>query len=139
MYFNPITHKKLTNSAFETRRIHKITEKYAGKTFGLDISHYQRREDIIWDSLTIANESIPLEFIILRATMGNYSEDSGFDYFWKKAKENHFIRGAYHFYRPDEDPVLQAQSYIKKVNLESGDLRPVLDVEKLPRKKSQKQ
>ena len=55
-------HHTLTNSIFETERIHKITEAYAGKTFGLDISHYQRKEEIFWDKLTIANEAIPLKF-----------------------------------------------------------------------------
>lgn len=132
-------HHTLTNSIFETERIHKITEAYAGKTFGLDISHYQRKEEIFWDKLTIANEAIPLEFIILRATMGNHDKDNHFNHFWKEAKKHKITRGAYHFYRPDEDPELQAQSYIKNVKLQSGDFLPVLDIEKLPKRKSKEQ
>lgn len=140
MYFEGYKkHKKLTNTAFEAQRINKIVKEYSGKTFGLDISHYQRKEDITWDSLYIANGAIPLEFIILRATMGNSSKDKNFDYFWQKAQEHQLIRGAYHFYRPDEDPIKQAESYLKIVDLREGDLRPVLDIEKLPRRKSQEQ
>lgn len=140
MYFKENkNHKKLTNTTFETQRIQKIVEKYSDKTFGLDISHYQKKEDVIWDSLNIANGSIPLEFIVLRATMGDSSKDKNFTYFWQKAQEHQLIRGAYHFYRPDEDPIKQAESYLKVVDLRTGDLRPVLDIEKLPRRKSYEQ
>lgn len=139
MYFKNHQHKKLKNNPFEERRIHKIVEEYAGKTFGLDISHYQNRQDILWDSLTIAKGSISLDFIVLRATMGNNAKDKNFDFFWKKAKKHQLIRGAYHFYRPDEDPILQAESYLQKVDLRTGDLRPVLDIEKLPKRKSKEQ
>ncbi len=136
MYFKKFEHKHLTNSETETLRINKIIESYNDKTFGIDISHYQRREDIQWDSLSIANGSIPINFVVLRATMGNRSADKHFDEFWGKAKENELIRGAYHFYRADEDPVIQANNYLENVQLESGDLPPVLDIEKIPRKKS---
>ncbi|MDO4763908.1 MAG: GH25 family lysozyme [Flavobacteriaceae bacterium] len=138
LYFKEYQHKKLTNTPYETERINKIIKRYSDKTFGLDISHYQRRKDILWDSLYI-NGVIPLEFIVLRATMGERGKDQNFHYFWKKAKERQLIRGAYHFYRPDEEPILQAQSFLKQVNLQSGDLLPVLDIEKLPKRKSQQQ
>lgn len=136
MYFNKFEHKKLHNSEEETKRINKIVGIYADKTFGIDISHYQRREDIKWDSLSIANRSIPIKFVVLRATMGKRSADKNYEEFWSKAKENKLIRGAYHFYRADEDPVVQANNYLNAVKLESGDLRPILDIEKIPRRKS---
>lgn len=139
LYFHKYEHKTLKNTAQEEKRIDKIIHLYSNKTFGMDISHYQRREDILWDSLTIAKGSIPLRFIILRATMGNSAKDNHFDHFWHKAKQHGLIRGAYHFYRPDEDPVLQARSYLDKVKLQNGDFLPVLDIEKLPRRKSKEQ
>ncbi len=139
MYFNTFTHKKLKNTKKETARINRIVGDYAGKTFGIDISHYQRREDIKWDSLSIGNRTIPIKFVVLRATMGNRSSDRNFEHFWKKAKEHNLIRGAYHFYRADEDPVRQANNYLQSVKLEEGDLRPVLDIEKIPRKKSREE
>lgn len=139
VYFKSNKHHQLTNNYFETQRINKIVEHYAGKTFGADISHYQNRRDITWDSLYISHGHIPLDFIVLRATMGNNSEDNNYHYFLEKAKNQGIIVGAYHFYRPDEDPVLQAKSYLKVANLQKGDMLPVLDIEKLPKKKSLEQ
>ncbi len=136
MYFNKYHHKNLKNDEKEAARIDKIITEYNDKTFGFDISHYQKKEDIKWDSLTIANDGIKLDFVVMRATMGNRKKDKHFDDFWETSKKNELIRGAYHFYRADEDPVMQANNYLESVILESGDLRPVLDIERVPRRKS---
>ena len=136
MYFNKYHHKNLKNDEKEAARIDKIITEYNDKTFGFDISHYQKKEDIKWDSLTIANDGIKLDFVVMRATMGNRKKDKHFDDFWETSKKNELIRGAYHFYRADEDPVMQANNYLESVKLESGDLRPVLDIERVPRRKS---
>ena len=136
MYFNKYHHKNLKNDEKEAARIDKIITEYNDKTFGFDISHYQKKEDIKWDSLTIANDGIKLDFVVRRATMGNRKKDKHFDDFWETSKKNELIRGAYHFYRADEDPVMQANNYLESVILESGDLRPVLDIERVPRRKS---
>lgn len=136
MYFNKYHHKNLKNDKKEAARIDKIITEYNDKTFGFDISHYQKKEDIKWDSLTIANDGIKLDFVVMRATMGNRKKDKHFDGFWETSKKNELIRGAYHFYRADEDPVMQANNYLESVKLESGDLRPVLDIERVPRRKS---
>ena len=136
MYFNKIDHKKLTNNEFETQRITKIISDNTDKVFGFDVSHYQRKEDIQWDSLSIANKSISLQFVLLRATMGNRNADKHFKEFWEISKKNNLIRGAYHFYRADEDPVKQANNFLENVKLESGDLPPVLDIEKIPKRKT---
>lgn len=132
MNFNKFEHKKLKNSEFETERINRIIGDYAEKTFGFDISHYQNAKDIQWDSLSIGNKTIPLKFVVLRATMGNKSQDRNFEEFWELAKKHQLIRGAYHFYRADEDPVKQANNFLENVKLEEGDLVPVLDIEKIP-------
>ena len=58
MYFGEKQAPKLTNSPFETQRISKIIKNYSDKTFGLDISHYQEREHINWEKLTISNGEI---------------------------------------------------------------------------------
>ncbi len=138
LYFNRFEHKKLSNTAREEARITRILGDNTDKIYGFDISHYQRKEDIAWDSLSIGNRTIPLKFVILRATMGNRSADKNFSHFWKEAKKHELIRGAYHFYRADEDPVLQANNFLAAVQLESGDLPPVLDIEKIPKRKSRK-
>lgn len=131
--------KKLINTEYETHRINRILVEYQGNTFGMDISHYQRKEDIKWDSLKIISGGIPLDFVVLRATMGNAAKDKHFVNFWQKAQEYKITRGAYHFYRPDENPIYQANNYLASVRLEKGDLFPVLDLEKIPKKKTQKQ
>lgn len=136
LYFNKASHKKLKNSEREAARIQKIITENLDKTYGLDISHYQNKEDIQWDSLSIGNKTIPLEFVVMRATMGNANADRHFNDFWEQAKKHELIRGAYHFYRADEDPVKQANNFLENVKLESGDLPPILDIEKIPRKKS---
>jgi len=136
MYFQKFEHKKLKNSEVETARIDRILSENTNKTFGIDISHYQREKDIQWDSLSVGNRTLPIEFIVMRSTMGNKSKDKNFQNFWIKAKEHNKIRGAYHFYRADEDPIFQANNFLAQVKLESGDLPPILDIEKIPRRKS---
>lgn len=136
MYFNKFTHRKLHNTETETLRIQKIISDNLDKTYGFDISHYQNKEDINWDSLSIGNKTIPLEFVVMRATMGNRNADKHFDDFWEMAKKRDMIRGAYHFYRADEDPVRQANNFLENVKLESGDLPPILDIEKIPKRKT---
>ena len=138
LYFNKFTHKKLHNNENETLRIQKILSNNLDKTYGFDISHYQNKEDIKWDSLTIGNKTIPLEFVVMRATMGNRNADKHFSDFWEQAKKQNMIRGAYHFYRADEDPVIQANNFLENVKLESGDLPPILDIEKIPKLKTNK-
>ncbi|WKS94419.1 GH25 family lysozyme [Riemerella columbina] len=132
------SHKTLTNSVYETQRINAIMVEHQGKIFGMDISHYQRKEDIVWDSLSIVNGDIPLDFVVLRATMGNAAKDRHFNEFWQQSKKHGYTRGAYHFYRPDEDPVYQANNFLASVRLEKGDLRPILDLEKVPKRKPRK-
>ena len=132
MYFDKFEHKKLKNSEREAARIDRIVGDYADKTFGFDISHYQEVKDIKWDSLSIGNRTVPLKFVVLRATMGNRSKDKNFDEFWELSKKHNLIRGAYHFYRADEDPVKQANNFLESVKLEEGDLVPVLDIERIP-------
>lgn len=138
LYFNKFTHKKLHNNEKETLRIQKILSDNLDKTYGFDVSHYQNREDIKWDSLSIGNKTIPLEFVVMRATMGNKNADKHFDEFWTQAKKHELIRGAYHFYRADEDPIIQANNFLANVKLESGDLPPILDIEKIPKRKTNK-
>lgn len=138
LYFNKFTHKKLHNSEREAARIQRILTSNLDKTYGFDVSHYQNREDIKWDSLSIGNKTIPLEFVVMRATMGNRSADKHFEEFWEMAKKHNLIRGAYHFYRADEDPVIQANNFLANVKLEGGDLPPILDIEKIPKRKTNK-
>lgn len=114
-------------------RVYDILNKHDDKVIGFDISHYQG--DINWDKVDKI-ENFPLKFVFVRATCGTNREDKKFDINWAKAKENNIVRGAYHYYRPDENAVYQAKNFIKTTQLKKGDLPPVLDIEKMPRRQS---
>lgn len=92
--------------------------------FGLDVSLYQG--DIDWQKLT---EKQKIDFVFIRATAGNNRLDSKFEYNWEQAKKHNVLRGAYHYYRPNENSREQAEKFISNVIIEKGDLPPVLDIE----------
>ena len=96
---------------------------------GIDISHYQ--QEINWEKLRNANLlGDPIRFIIIKATEGISLMDDNFNENFYQAKQNDFIRGAYHFFIPEIDAERQARFFMHQVHLEPGDLPPVLDVEK---------
>ncbi|GGB72214.1 glycosyl hydrolase [Flavobacterium suaedae] len=131
--FKPLHAETLTKEERKLAdlRIYEIVGRHKDKVFGLDISEYQGK--INWQDLQKAEEEFPLHFIFIRATAGNDRTDLQFKNNWRKAKANGYIRGAYHYYRPDENSLEQAERFIKTVKLQKGDLPPVLDIEKLPR------
>jgi lysozyme len=114
--------------------IEKVLDTHIEKSFGIDVSEYQDKID--WDNLKELEGGFPIEFIFVRATVGNDRRDYKFKKYWAKAKENKLICGAYHYYRPNENSIEQANNFIKTVKLNKGDFPPVLDIEKLPREQS---
>jgi len=116
------------------KRNYQVLKKSEGKTIGLDVSEYQGK--IKWSYVDTLEEKYPLQFVFIRATVGNDRVDTQFRKNWLGAKENKMIRGAYHYYRPNENSIEQAELFIKNVQLGKGDLPPVLDIEKLPKNQS---
>lgn len=95
---------------------------------GIDVSKYQ--EIIDWESVKAMNvEDIQLRFAFIKATEGNVNEDRCFKRNWKKAKEAGVARGAYHFFIATKSGKTQAENFIATVELQPGDMPPVLDVE----------
>jgi GH25 family lysozyme M1 (1,4-beta-N-acetylmuramidase) len=47
------------------------------------------------------------------------------------SKKSGIIRGAYHYYRPNENSLDQAEFFIKHVDLQKGNLPPILDIESM--------
>ncbi|WP_455587485.1 glycoside hydrolase family 25 protein [Bacteroides sp.] len=95
---------------------------------GIDISHYQG--DIDWVRLTQSRlTDFPIEFVFMKATEGGDHGDDTFARNFSEAGKHGFIRGAYHFFSPNTDPLKQADFFIRTVKLAPGDLPPVLDVE----------
>lgn len=76
-------------------------------------------------------DNIRLRFAFIKATEGNDDQDVYFRRNWKRSKEAGIIRGAYHFFIATKDGKVQAGNFIDRVELESGDLPPVLDVEQI--------
>ncbi|TGD57176.1 glycoside hydrolase family 25 protein [Flavobacterium humi] len=112
----------------------KVLDTHIEKSFGIDISEYQ--DEIDWEQLKELEGGYPIEFVFIRATVGNDRADRKFKKYWKKAKQKKFICGAYHYYRPNENSVEQANNFIENVTLVEGDFPPVLDIEKLPKEQS---
>ncbi|TDP00846.1 glycoside hydrolase family 25 protein [Flavobacterium sp. 245] len=109
----------------------RVLENHKGKVVGIDVSEFQGKVD--WDEVEILDEKYPVQFVFIRATAGNDRVDTQFKKNWEGAKENKIMRGAYHYYRPNENSIEQANLFIKTVKLQKGDLPPVLDIEKLPK------
>lgn len=95
---------------------------------GIDVSKYQ---DIInWESVKEMNvDNVRIGFAFIKATEGVGNRDRHFLRNWKKAREAGIVRGAYHFFISTKSGKLQAQNFIENVQLEPGDLPPVIDVE----------
>lgn len=109
----------------------RVLENHKGKVIGIDVSEFQGKVD--WEEVEVLEEKYPVQFVFIRATAGNDRVDGQFKKNWEGAKENKIMRGAYHYYRPNENSIEQANLFIKTVKLQKGDLPPVLDIEKLPK------
>lgn len=93
--------------------------------FGLDVSHYQGR--INWNE--VKKSKHPIGYVFIRSTMGADGKDFEFERNWKNTKQKNFLRGAYHYYRPNENSTKQFNNFKSVVNIEKGDFIPVLDIE----------
>lgn len=137
-YFSFKSDKVLRQEAEEKRisdvRNYQVLGNHIGKAVGIDVSEYQGK--VKWIDVDTIENKYPVRFVFIRATVGKDRLDRKFDKNWLGAKENKLIRGAYHYYRPNENSIEQAELFIKTVTLEKGDLPPVLDIEKLPKNQS---
>jgi lysozyme len=91
---------------------------------GVDVSHYQKA--IEWDTVA-AKQS--LDFAFVKATEGHFYRDSLFCRNWENLRRLGIRRGAYHFFRPFGCGYEQATNFLQTVEMEPGDLAPVLDIE----------
>jgi lysozyme len=105
-----------------------IPEAYS--IHGIDVSRYQHT--IAWEEVKAMQvKNIRLGFAFIKATEGIGNTDPEFKRNWRRSKSNGIIRGAYHFFIATKDGKMQAENFIDKVELQPGDLPPVLDVEQL--------
>lgn len=131
---NKIARQTAAEKRISDVRNFQVLEKKEGKVVGIDISEYQGEVD--WEAVDTVDNKFPVQFVFIRATVGNDRVDKSFDKNWLGAKQKKLIRGAYHYYRPNENSLEQAALFIKTVHLRKGDLPPVLDIEKLSENQS---
>lgn len=97
---------------------------------GIDISHHQGK--INWEKLQhakIGDETV--SFVFIKATEGQSLLDENFNDNFYQAREHGFIRGAYHYFKPNVAAEKQVEYFLRQVHLEEGDLPPVLDIEEM--------
>lgn len=118
-----IYYPKFKKKFYKSENINISSTNYL---FGIDISHHNGA--INWDE--VKNSKHPIKYAFIKATEGQKLVDKKFHYNWKKAKDNGFLVGAYHFYRPHVNSEIQFNHFSSTVKLEKGDLLPVLDIER---------
>lgn len=97
---------------------------------GVDVSKHQGK--IYWPAVKkMSVADIRIGFAFIKATEGLGNVDRQFRRNWARARENGVTRGAYHFFLPTKSGKAQAENFIHTVQLEPGDLPPVLDIEQL--------
>ena len=131
-YFSFKSDKKIDGreSRISDVRNIELLMRHHGKSIGFDVSEYQGEID--WMKVDSVEGMYPVDFVFIRATAGKDKVDACFKQNWKGAKKRRLVRGAYHYYRPNENSLEQAAHFIMNVNLKKGDFPPVLDIEKIP-------
>jgi GH25 family lysozyme M1 (1,4-beta-N-acetylmuramidase) len=98
-----------------------------GSLPGMDVSHWQ--DAIDWTQVAASGR----RFVFAKATEGRNFVDPMYSTYRAGATASGLAFGAYHFARPDAsagDAVLEADHFVDVAQLGSGDLLPVLDIEK---------
>lgn len=106
----------------------KIPKKYS--IHGIDVSYYQGKID--WQKVKAMKEDhVAVTFAFIKATEGLLNVDPYFQRNWHEAPKAGLKVGAYHFFRPKRSGLWQANLFLQTVNIEKGDLPPVVDIESL--------
>ena len=90
---------------------------------GIDVSYYQ--EDISWKRVHRAG----IRFAFIRSSDGLDRPDERFARNWAGAKRAGVMRGAYQYFRPEQDATAQADLLVAALAKDPGELPPVIDVE----------
>ena len=97
---------------------------HGGVVEGVDVSYYQGNID--WNAVHASGRG----FGIARVADGTGFMDPTFAANYAGMKSAGMVRGSYIFFRPEDDPIAQADIVLKAIGtLGVGDLPPMLDVE----------
>ena len=99
-----------------------IATKPNDTIYGIDVSFYQGKIDF-----TKIDSSI--KFVIIKVSEGTKRIDPKFKYNWTNCN---LIKGGYHFFRPQVSGITQAKLFLSQLDLDSGNIRPIIDVEHTP-------
>jgi len=91
---------------------------------GIDVSNWQGRID--WAKVRGAGK----RFVIAKASEGIGYEDASYDRNKSGALAEGIAFGAYHFARPENDPIKEADWFVKVAGYQRGMLIPTLDLER---------
>lgn len=95
---------------------------------GIDVSRHQ--QTVSWEDIRdMQSNNIRIGFAFIKATEGLGRIDEQFRRNWLMSKKAGITRGAYHFFIASRSGKAQAENFMETVNIDSGDLPPVLDVE----------
>ena len=111
-------HSYIGNAADSSSTVPSLTNIPTLK--GIDVSNWQ-------SSLNL--RKIDYDFVVIKATEGTSFVDPYCDSFYQTAKAMGKLRGFYHFARPSNDPVVEAQFFYKNTKNYFGEAIPVLDWE----------
>ncbi len=98
--------------------------------YGIDVSHYQ--SNVNWENVRIKvspDKTLPVSFAYIKATEGVTITDKKYNKHRKEAENANIPTGSYHVFCLTSTPEKQADTFIKTVKVQKGDLRPVLDIE----------
>jgi lysozyme len=99
-----------------------------GMVLGVDVSSYQGTVD--WKQAQAAG----VRFAFVRVSDGLDVKDELFASNWAGVEAANIVRGAYQYFRPDEDPLAQADLLADAIGQRApGDLPPALIVEQVDR------
>ncbi len=112
----------------------------APAVYGIDVSKYQG------DLLEQIADFDSIYFVICKATEGLTLRDGTFTANWAKLSRSHVLRGAYHFFISSDDPVKQADFFLRTavaagtaeipliVDVEAGSLKDSIPADSLQRR-----
>jgi lysozyme len=106
------------------RQLDRLGCQPGATTPGIDVSYYQQTID--WQRVRRAG----IRFAFIRVSDGTTLRDPMFATNWVEAQRAGLVRGAYQYFRPDQDITAQADLVIAAMHDRTrDDLPPVIDIE----------
>ncbi len=105
----------------------KTNRKFTFQFDGIDVSHHQGEID--WSK--VKNDSI--DFVFIKATEGKDFLDTSYATNYREAKKSGLLVGSYHFFSTLSPGKNQALYFLEKMQIDKGDIIPVLDIEIKPK------